>query len=330
MRVLVTGGTGFVGGFLVEELLHRHYQVRCLVLEGEPLNSLQNLPVEIIYGNICQIDTLYQSVQDVDYIYHLAAIKQSWDETDFYRVNVEGTENLIRATLRSNNNLKKFLYVSTQAAVGPSQNGQILTEDAPCHPVDHYGKSKRATEELLLNQYTQLPTTIVRPASIYGPRNLGPSMTALVISLTRWGIMPKIKPYGRSLHPIHVRDVVRGFILAAEKEQATGQKYFLTNEEPCTWLDFARLCFRIREQKGVLLPVPARVIKWWVGTVIYYRKITGRPYRGITDQLQYLSFEHWLCSGEKAKQELGFEIRIPLVEGLKETIDWFDTRNGRS
>src|SRR2546423_12753811 len=109
MAVLVTGAEGFLGSFLVEELLSRNHQVRCLVLPGEPLRWLKDLPVEIRYGNVCQSDTLERVVGGVDCIYHLAGVKTAWDEATYFRVNFHGTKNLLEAAGRRNPQLKRFI-----------------------------------------------------------------------------------------------------------------------------------------------------------------------------------------------------------------------------
>jgi len=139
MKALVTGANGFVGSLLTQQLVAKGVQVKCLVLETELLGEISDLDVEIIYGDLCDKDSLGGPVKDVNYIYHLAAIKQSWDESLLYEVNVSGFENLLQATLESNPHLKKFLFVSSQAAVGPNLQTEPLTELNVCTPVDHYG-----------------------------------------------------------------------------------------------------------------------------------------------------------------------------------------------
>jgi len=101
---------------------------------------------------------------------------------------------LLQATLESNPHLKKFLFVSSQAAVGPNLQTEPLTELNVCTPVDHYGKSKYQAEEIAKQYMDKIPLTIVRHTSIYGPINLGPPVTASIISFTRWGLFPMPLP----------------------------------------------------------------------------------------------------------------------------------------
>ena len=101
---------------------------------------------------------------------------------------------MLQTTLKSNQNLKKFLFVSSQAAARPNLQTEPLTALDSCNPVYHYGKSKYQAEECAKQYMDKIPLTIVRHTSIYGPINLGPSVTASIISFTRWGLFPMPLP----------------------------------------------------------------------------------------------------------------------------------------
>ncbi len=323
MTVLVTGANGFVGSFLVEELLHRNHQVRCFVLAGEPLRWLKDLPVEILYGNICQIETLEGAVEGVDWIYHLAGVKTAWDETSYFRINFHGTKNVWEAACRRNHQLKRFIYVSSQAAAGPSLDGHPISEETACRPVTSYGKSKWAAEEYLQARGHEIPFTILRPSFIYGPRNLE---TKLLYEIIRWGIVPTIRHHDPYVNIIHVRDVVEGIILAAEHEQACGQIYFITSPERYTWQEIIEQALRIRDKKGWMVPVPWTGIKFAATMMKSYKKLRRQPFSLIDEKVQELRQKHWVCSGQKAKRELGFAPKISLAEGLRQTIQWYEGR----
>lgn len=321
MKALVTGANGFIGSFLVQELLRKNVQVRCFVLNGEPLLWLKDLNVDICYGDICHVDTLSEAVSGVDYIYHLAAVKTVWDEATYFRVNVQGTKNLLDAVWQQNRQLQRFVYVSSQAAAGPSRNGHPITEDDACHPVTAYGRSKRAAEEYVQSRGAAVPFTILRPSLVYGPRNVE---TGRLYELTRWGVIPQIHHHDQYLNLIHARDVVKGILLAAEHTTARGQIYFLTSPEPYTWPEIIRRAFRLRNKKVWMLPIPWAGVKLVAGVVKSYRKLTGQPFSLIDDKMNELREQYWVCSGQKAKRELGFEPHISLDEGLEETLRWYE------
>jgi len=324
MKALVTGANGFIGSLLTQQLVAKGVQVKCLVLETELLGEISDLDVEIIYGDLCDKDSLGRPVNLINYIYHVAAIKQSWDESLLYEVNVSGFENLLQATLESNPHLKKFLFVSSQAAIGPNLQTEPLTELNVCTPVDHYGKSKYQAEEIAKQYMDKIPLTIVRPTSIYGPKNLGPSVTANIISFTRWGLFLMPLPFSRTMHPIHVQDVVDGIIAATEREQTGGNIYFITNSEAITWTKFVKTCYKVRGKRGWLLPLPRFIIRIAVYLIALSRILFGKPYRGIFDQLNYIRYNDWRVSGAAAKVDFGFEPQISLEGGLTETVQWFD------
>ncbi|MFQ6608792.1 MAG: NAD-dependent epimerase/dehydratase family protein [Fidelibacterota bacterium] len=323
MKALVTGAAGFLGGYLVEELLARGYEVRCMILPGEPLNGLEALPVEIVYGDVCIIDSLYQVVTNVDYIYHLAGVKGTFNSRAYGRVNVWGTKNLVKAVLLAKTHLRRFVFISSQAASGPSPDGHPLVEEEPCHPLDLYGKSKLSVEKFLLKNCHKIPISILRLSTCYGPRNRGPSMIGMTIALTRFGIMPIVGPYVAYMHIIHVRDGVQGMILAAESEHAVGQTYFITSPTPYTWQDVAKHCFRIWGKRGIMIPVHRKMVQSGIELARMYRKLRGLPVTGIFQMADYILQPQWVCSGLKAKRELGFEPHISLKKGLEETMRWY-------
>jgi dihydroflavonol-4-reductase len=306
MTVLVTGANGFVGSFLVEELLSRNYQVRCFVLAGEPLRWLKDLPVEIRYGNICQIETLYDTVEKVDCIYHLAGVKTAWDETTYFRVNFHGTKNVLEATLQRNYQLKRFVYVSSQAAAGPSLDGRPITEEITCQPITSYGKSKWAAEEYLQAYSSKVPLTILRPSFIYGPRNLE---TKLLYELIRWGIVPTIRHHDPYVNVIHVRDVVQAIILAAEHKQACGQLYFITSPERYTWREIIEQSLRIRNKKGRIFPIPWTGVKLAASMVKSYRKLRRQPFNLIDEKVEELRQKHWICNGQRPSGNWDLSLR---------------------
>ncbi|MGZ3495892.1 MAG: NAD-dependent epimerase/dehydratase family protein, partial [Thermodesulfobacteriota bacterium] len=119
MKALVTGGTGFIGSHLVEALLQRGIQVRCLLREKSGLKWLAGLPIELAFGDCCDNTSMEEAVKEVDQIFHLAGVTKAVAENTYFEVNAFGTENLIRAILKNNPRIQKFIYLSSQAAAGP-------------------------------------------------------------------------------------------------------------------------------------------------------------------------------------------------------------------
>ena len=124
MKALVTGGTGFIGSHLTEALIRKGVQVRCLLRKTSDLKWLKGLPIEFVHGDCNDKTSLEKAVRGVDWVFHLAGVTKAIKEETYFEVNGLGTENLIHACLENNPRLQKFIYISSQAAAGPSQKWQ--------------------------------------------------------------------------------------------------------------------------------------------------------------------------------------------------------------
>ncbi len=146
MRSLVTGASGFIGRRLARELVRRGDEVACLVRRTSRTAPLSGLPVELVVGDLGDPGSLDAAVKGRDRVFHLAGVVQALDEADFDTANTRGTANLVGACLRAAPGLKRFVFVSSIAAAGPSGPGRPVVEtDAP-KPVSAYGRSKLAAE----------------------------------------------------------------------------------------------------------------------------------------------------------------------------------------
>lgn len=314
MKVLVTGATGFIGSHLSEELVRRGHKVTCLVRENSDLKWIENTELKIIIGDCRKIESLYKAVDGIDYIFHLAGLTKACSETDFFCANADGTKNIITATLENNPNLKRFVYISSLAAVGPSQNGSPLKEDTDPHPVSSYGRSKLEGEKVVLKYKEKLPVTVIRPSAVYGPRDKD---LFVFFKLLKKGIFPY---WGKCYYSlVYVDDLIQGIILAAENKKAEGQVYFMsdskfyTNEEIMNAISSALgiKAFRLR------IPKPFMPFFAYIGERIIKNGIINR------DKIKELSYSHWICDTTKAKDELGFIPKVRLKEGMKWTADWY-------
>jgi nucleoside-diphosphate-sugar epimerase len=150
LKALVTGGTGFIGSHLTEALIRKGVQVRCLLRKTSDSKWLKSLPMEFVHGDFNDRTSLENAVRGVDWVLHLAGVTKAIKEETYFEANGLGTENLIHACLENNPRLQKFIYISSQAAAGPSRNGRNKKELDPCEPVSIYGRSKREGEEIVL------------------------------------------------------------------------------------------------------------------------------------------------------------------------------------
>lgn len=324
--ILVTGATGFIGSHLVEALVARGQQVRCLVVEGSNIEHLRNLGVEIFYGDLLNKGSLKNAVKNVDSVYHLAAkvrpsgiIEKIGKNKNIYsEINVTGTKNLVDACLLSG--IQRFIYFSSIAATGP---GVGLTEDSPTCPITKYGKSKLDAETYILKQYKDkgLPAIIIRSALTYGPR--GPAVLILSRFIKK-GILPMIGN-GLNLMPIcYVDDLVNASILVGEKG-GVGESFFVVDKS-CSINELTEIISKVLKKNPLKLRIPialAYSCAYLLEKLENLLKFKFAPFKIDFSKEGIASLRDWTCYNEKVKAQVGFLPSVNLEEGVTRTIRWY-------
>jgi nucleoside-diphosphate-sugar epimerase len=321
MKALVTGGNGFIGSHLAEDLVGRGWEVRCLVRRVSGLGWIENLRVHLVKGDCRDKPSLGPAVEGVDYVFHLAGVINALSWEEYFQTNVVGTKNLLETLAGRNPGIRKFIYVSSISAAGPSQKGQVLTEDSPCDPITDYGRSKLAAEEAVRTFADRFPCVIIRPPNVIGPRQreLGEA-----IRLIRWRIKPSVGTGEPQTSLCYVGDVVEALILAAEKSEAEGRAYFLAYPRPYAWAEVTRA---IQETLGIrffLLKIPYPV-QWLAGAAAEVAaRLTRKKPRLTRNSVTAARKYYWIYDGSRIKAELGFEPTTDLKEAIRRTIAWHD------
>lgn len=317
--ILVTGANGFVGSHLVEALLDAGYRVRCMVRHTSDLSFIRDLPVELAYAEVGKGIGLLEACQDVAAVCHCAALTRAPDEETFFRVNTRGTEALARAALEASPGLGRFLFVSSQAAAGPSPaTGHYLDEDCTPHPVTWYGASKLAAEQALLAM-PGLPLTIVRAAPVFGPRDRD---FLSYFCLVNRHLDLQLGNSDRAMSLIYVRDLVALILLALENDRAGGGIYF-GSAWSHTHVEFSRAIARALGARTVQVRLPLAILAPMASWSRVQCRLTGRPPLLNDQRVRDLRAPYWLCSGEKAARELGFAPRWDLATATQETAGWY-------
>jgi len=326
--ILVTGGTGFIGSHLVDTLVSNGEDVRMLVRKASKVEKFKNLGVDFVFGDITDKDTLKGIAEDVDIVYHLAAMVHASAISDaayqkFREVNVNGSKNLAEEC--SNHPISKFIHFSSTAAMGLIEK-HIIDESTLCRPSTPYQKSKYDSEKMILNYWRtrNLPVVIIRSSMVYGPG--GESSEFLKICrIIKKGLFPQIGK-GKNLTPIVcVDDVVRAAILAAERG-ISGETYLITSEKSYELSVIAKLIADQLGVKRVNYRMPVHIAM----TGAFIIELLARIFNFspiITRQNIKSTIADRVFSIDKARRELGYEPKVSLEDGIKRTTDWYIENN---
>jgi nucleoside-diphosphate-sugar epimerase len=327
MRALVTGSNGFIGSHLAAWLAGHGHDVACLVRRTSRTGSLEGLAINRVIGDIRDRDSLEPAVRGREWIFHVAGIVSAPDRKTFFEVNTEGTRNLVEACLKSGvPGLRKFVFVSSMAAAGPSPPGASLNEDAPCRPVSDYGRSKLAAEELVLAARDRLPVTVVRPPNVLGPRQ---KELSDAIRFMRFRLKPVIGTAETRTSIVSVEDLARALALAAEEPQSAGRVYYVTDGGAYTWREITAAIAEAVGLRRFYLPVPYPAQYALAAAAEAFARLRGTHPLISRELVATARRDGWVCDGSRIRKELGFEPRIDMRAAVRAAVDWERNRHGK-
>lgn len=314
MKVLVTGGTGFIGRNLINTLLKKGYKVRALV--RTPGKIKWPGEVEEVKGDVLIYETLPPAMEGVDGIFHLAGVisTRKKDEKFMYEINYIGSKNVFEASYQAG--IKKFLYLASIFALGTGTKEKPADENVEYnlgHLKIPYFRAKRAAEmESLRYLEKGLPIIYVYPTFCLGPGDEYISSSRLVVDFLK-GKIPVVPPGG--FNAIDVRDTASGLILGYEKGKI-GEKYLIGGTN-ISYRDFLKKMSEITGKKAPSISLPPWLVKI---TGILLDPIMKNP--PVDYGTGLMAGYYWYYDDSKARRELGHTSR-PLKETLKDAIDWF-------
>jgi len=320
MKALVTGASGFTGGYMVKNLLEHGVNVRVLVRSQSNIEMLKSLPIEFSFGDIEDKDAVYEAVKDVDVVYHIAALFRAASVPDsaYWNVNVKGTENLLHASLDAG--VKRFVHCSTCGVHGQIKNPPA-DENAPIEPEDIYQTTKYEGEKLALRFFREkgLPVTVVRPVGIYGP---GDTRMLRMYKSIRKGRFVMFGGGDVQYHLTFVTDTVEGFRLAGESEQAVGETYIIAGEQPTTLLKFAQA---VADELGAAPPRWKPPV-WPLNIAAHICEKICVPLRiqpPIFPRRVHIFTHDRAFDISKAKHDLGYSPKVGMKQGIHRTAEWY-------
>jgi dihydroflavonol-4-reductase len=314
-RALLTGATGFIGSHLLEAIVAKKWSVTCLVRPRSRIDKIKKMPVRILSGPPYHSDILGRAVKDQDYIFHLAARIRPAPAEVYEKVNHLWTRNLAQACLYGNPNIKRFIYVSSMGAAGPTPPGTTFDESRPPSPESEYGRTKLRGEEAVKEVWGKMPATIIRPPNVFGP---GQQETELLIKLIRKRIVPILKDEGKSTSLIYIKDLIKGILQASNSPLAQGQIYYLTDGSGYSWREIILALKEAVLGDTLFVPFPEELIyslAWFADLLRFMgfrRLFFGRR---IWDTMVKT---HWLYASSKARKELNFRPEFNLTTGVRD------------
>lgn len=320
MISLVTGATGFIGSHLAELLLSRGHTVRVLLRKTSSLEWLKGLRVELFYGDLFDREAMERAVAGVDYVYHSAGLTKARTPEGYYRANQEGTRNLLNAMLSRSPQIRRFVHISSQAAVGPSPSSAPINEEFPANPLTTYGKSKRKAEEEVLAVSSRMPVTICRPPAVYGPRDKD---IFEFFNTYRKGLQPIVGFSEKYVSLVHVTDLVRGFVMAAESEAARGQVYFISSDRAYGWKEVGEVTRAAMGRGAIRVRIPEPLVYVISAFAEIGAKFSSKPALINLEKARDMVQDYWTCDSSKAARDFGYRQEISLEEGIRGTVEWY-------
>ncbi|MDR2114980.1 MAG: NAD(P)-dependent oxidoreductase [Planctomycetaceae bacterium] len=330
-RVLITGGNGFIGFHLIRRLQNEGCDIRCLVRTNSVTDQITMFDVELCYGELTDSGSLIKAVKDCDTIFHLAGRVRARKKQEFDETNHFGTKNLVNAASQLSVP-PIFIYVSSLAAIGPSNREQPKYETDIPRPISAYGKSKLGGEKAVTAVSDRLPCSIIRPGIVFGEADR--MNLELFRTINRLNICP-IPGLGDKIYSwIHADDLTELLITVAKSgERITPESplgtgiYFAADNDGIYLSKVGReigLALGKQQIRNIhCLPLTIFTISTFYEILKQFAK-TNSPYDWAK---AWESLHHWRCSPEKSQQQLGFSPLVPFSERIAQTAHWYREHN---
>ena len=325
MKILITGASGFIGSFIVEEALRQGFETWAAVRKSSSREWLQDERIKFIELSLNSKEQLVEQLRskNFDYVVHAAGVTKCLNRQDFRRINTEGTKNLAEALIELQMPLKRFVYLSSLSIFGAIKEEQpyedIRENDTP-KPNTEYGRSKLEAEKILDSLGSRIPYIILRPTGVYGPREKDYFVMAKSIKQhTDFAVGYK----RQDITFVYVTDVVQAVFLALNHGD-NGRRYFLSDGKVYQSTTFSNL---IREELGrpwwIRITAPVWVLRVITFFGEYISRMTGKVSVLNNDKFNILKQRNWRCDIQSAIDELGYQPKVTLEEGVRRTIKWY-------
>ena len=318
MRVLLTGATGFVGSHIVEELISNNHTIIALARKSSNLKWIKDYPVQYEYCSLNDEEQLSKMLSTVDAVIHCAGVVRALNWDGYYNTNVTGTKNIVQAAIKNKSNIKKFIYISSQAAMGPSTTEQpkLLTEKE--NPVSYYGKSKFLAEQEVKKLEGLVPYTIIRPASVYGPRDKD---IFIFFNLVKHHLKPNTHTK-RFIQLVFVKDIAKVISVTLNNEKTNNKTYYLCDGNIYTWKDVATTIAKANNIKTIPIILFDFIFKTVASFYEIVAKVTKKPQVLSKEKIVEMLQTYWTADNSNIIKDTDFEF-TKLENGAKITYNWY-------
>ncbi|MBE9468697.1 MAG: NAD(P)-dependent oxidoreductase [Bacteroidetes bacterium] len=328
-RILITGASGFIGSFMVEQAISKGYEVYAGIRETSNKQYLKDKRIKFIELNFADTDDLKKTFSNLkkqnilfNYIIHNAGITKANKRQDYFTINYQYTKNIIEALIFTNLIPDKFVYMSSLAAHGPVQKGEKIMKlsDKPS-PVTSYGKSKLQAENLITSK-SNFPYIIIRPIGVYGPREKD---FYIYFKLIKNHFQPLIGFNKTRVSFIYVKDLVK-IIFTALESDIKNKTYFVSDGIVSNSLTFGNIIKKNLNRKTIKIRIPICLLKI---TAFFLE-----PIYGLFGKIPTANFEKinelkssWICDIKPLENDFNFKADYNLKQGIYETTKWYKKEN---
>ncbi len=311
--VLLTGATGFVGGHLAETLGRQGVSTRLLVRSASRLPFTPGPRCEVVLGDVTDREAVRKAMKGVRTVLHLAGVLRGFSLADYERVNVQGTRLLAEAALEAPT-VRRFVFVSSLSAAGPSPFGRGLIESDTPNPVSFYGSTKLAAEkEVARILRRRVSWVILRPGAVYGPREKD---IFQYFQMANRGVAFLPGRGTQTVSYVHVDDLVDAILRAAASPRASGKTYFAASDD----VDWARLIELIGQALGkrvLTLKIPLPLVKLVAVISEGVGRFRGKAAILNRDKVKEAAQPAWICDAGRLRRELAWKPRWDLAAGIR-------------
>lgn len=339
MKVLITGGNGFIGSHVVDYFLSKKINVSCLVRPNSNLDNLNGKNVNLIYGDIRDYDSIEDKINSHTYVIHIAGYAKDWgDYETFYQTNVVGTMNILKACY--NNKIPDILITSSCSVYGEENSNLKKNEESICNShykyfldnifpckMNYYRDTKRLAKIAAMKfaEEKNLNVTFIEPVWVYGEREFNTGFYEYLYSAKSMPFFPGSKK--NKFHVIYVKDLVKAYYLSFQKK-LKGMNSFLIGNEKIEFMNriYTLFCNEAGIKKPLNIP---KLIIYPIAFIIelFYTLLNIKSTPILTRGRVNMFYDNIEYSIDKSKNILKFKQEFTLEEGIKKTVAWYKANN---